>query len=627
MRDHSPIEINDFNGLWNRGRFEAVPHDHCSDLLNIKFTQDGLDVRGGFQVVNSQTNVSRIWIYKVYGSADRILSLSYAAGTGTITDLTGLGTPILSIAGMTDFAAIEFGGRAYISPSNGSTGLSGVGLYVYTGTGTATLAAGSPTSGTFTVVQSATAGHIEVGVHVFSTVAETATGFLTIPGPTYAVGLDGSHRADITVLPTGPTGTVARWIIATKAIAAYDGNPLGYEFFFVKRIANNTDVTANCDFYDIELVSSADYLFDQFTTIPSMSWLHLYHGRLIGGGEYSNPSVVRLSKPGFPESIDQVTGYITVDPANTSSPVINGQELRDALYLFKRTRTYTTTDNGAEPVNWQLITIDEGIGTDVHGIAAIADSGGVNIDKMFVADRSGLMYFNGVYTRPEMSWKVVDLWKKINQLYFWKVQVAHDPTIQRIYIAAPVTWAILEPATENNTILVADYANYDAASGTFPMSVRWSIWTMTNIKPTTIAVQTSVTDNSLRLLVGSYTDGIYYLLESGTNDAGAAIPTPFAQFGIVPKDPGGTILHAGGLRFKMRGSGTLATTLYDRDKANSYTCPNLTLNTLPGYEQTILTNFKSQGFIIKIGVSAKDSYFQLNGIKLFVKAIYDSFPG
>jgi hypothetical protein len=623
MRDHAPIEINQFNGLWNRGRFEAVPPDHCSDLLNIKFTQDGLDVRDGFGKSITLAVVKRMWVFKVYGAADRTLILD---GSYNIWDSTSLATPILTVTGMTDFAAVGFGGRAYISPHNGITGLPSEHIYVYKGSGTAVLAGGVAPTGTMTASLSATTGHVEAGTHVFAVAFETDTGFITAPGPASfpTVAATGTHKIDLAGIPTGPANTSARWIIATKFIETYNGNQLGYEFFFVPngRIANNTATTLTVDFYDIDLLSSADYLFDLFDELPATLWLGLFHGRLMGGGENANPSIVRISQPGQPEAINEVTGLLTIDPANTSSPVVAGQELRDALYLFKKTRTYTTSDNGAEPVNWQVITLDEATGTDVHGIAVVTDSGGVNIDKMFIADRSGFMLFTGVFSRPELSWKINDIWKRINQNYFYTIDIAHDPTLQRVYIAVP-----LDSATSPSHILVMDYANYDAAQGTLPMAVRWSIWTVTGRQPTAVIVQTSTVNNSVTFKMGSK-DGYVYELESGRlDDDGVMIPAAFAQFGIIPKDPGGTILHAGALRYKIRGSGTLTTTLYDRDKAISYIAPNLTLAALPGREPTVLANFKSQGFIIRIGVSSYQHYFQLNGLKLFVKAIYDSFPG
>ena len=622
MRDHAPVEINQFNGLWSRGRFEAVPPDHCSDLHNVKFTQDGLDVRDGFTRSLLVNDIRRMWVFKIYGAADRVLILD---GSGQLWDSTNLVTPILTIATMTDFAAVGFGGRAYISPHNGTVGLPSEHVYVYSGSGTAILAGGAAPTGTLVAAQSASSGHVEAGTHIFAVAFETNTGFITAPGPALfaTVVVNGARKVDLSGIPTGPANTSARWIIATKFIETYDGNQNGYEFFFVPngRIANNTATTLSVDFFDIDLLSSADYLFDLFDNIPAMLWLGIFHGRMIGGGENGGPSIVRISQPGQPEAFNEVTGLLTIDPANTSSAIVAGQELRDNLYLFKKTRTYTTADNGSEPVNWQVITLDEGTGTDVHGIAVVTDSGGINIDKMFIADRSGFMLFTGVYYRPELSWKILDIWKRINQTYFQTIDIAHDPVLQRVYLAVP-----LDAATSPSHILVMDYANYDASQGTMPSAVRWSIWTMTSKPPTAVIVQTSTVNNSVQFRFGSSSNNVYDLEVGRLDDDGVMIATPYVQFGIVPKDPGGTILHAGGLRFKIRGSGTLLTTLYDRDKAVSYTAPNMTLAALPGREGTILANFKAQGFIIKLSVATYQHYFQLNGLKLFVKAIYDSYP-
>jgi hypothetical protein len=37
LRDHQPIEITEFNGLWRRGDVDNTPLDHFSDCNNIKF--------------------------------------------------------------------------------------------------------------------------------------------------------------------------------------------------------------------------------------------------------------------------------------------------------------------------------------------------------------------------------------------------------------------------------------------------------------------------------------------------------------------------------------------------------------------------------------------------------------
>jgi hypothetical protein len=626
LRGHQPVEMEAFNGLWARGDDDAVPPDHFSDILNMMFTPEGIQTRDGFGDASLViTSVRRAWVYKVYGQADRLLILD---GSGNLWDSTNLVTPILTIAEMTDCAFLNFAGRAYISPNDGNTGLPGEKVYIYKGSGVAVAAGGVVPTGSMVAAESASAGDIEAGLHLFAVAYETDTGFITAPGPAVfaSVTATGGLSVDLSGIPIGPSNTAARRIIATKIIQNYNGDQTGYEFFFVPdgRIANNSATTLTVSFFDVALLSSADYLFDLFTEIPALLWLNTFGGRLVGGGENANPSVVRISEPGQPEAINQITGLLVIDPANTSSPVTNGQEIREVLYLFKKSRAYATSDNNAEPSSWKVTNIDEGTGTYPHGIAAVADSGGVNIDKAFIADQSGLMQFTGTFARPELSWKIRDVWARINKLYFHTVNIAHDTNIQRIYVAVP-----LDAATHPSHILVGDYSNYDGSYNASLMSaMKWTIWTLAdNKQPQVVLVETNTSDNTLVFRVGVYGGNFYNLVADRTNDFQNAIPTPYLQTGIIPKAPSGEILHINALRYKIKGYGALVTTLYDRDKVTSSVAAGHTLAANPGKEVTVLANFKAQGFIVKLSVSSLNEYFKLHGLKIFVKQFATSFPG
>ena len=626
MKDHEPIEISQFNGLWNRGLFEAVPQGHCSDLLNIKFTQDGMATRDGFGAASlTIASVRRSWVYKVYGQADRELILD---GSGNLYDSTNLSTPILTIASMTDFAAVNFAGRAIISPSNGSVGLSGEALYIYNGSGVARKAAGAVPTGVMAAVNSATSGNVEKGFHLIAVVYETESGFLTAPGPQVfaSVTATGDFSVDISGIPTGPSYVSARRILMTQIITDYNGNQNGYEFFFVPngRIADNSTATLTISCFDADLFTSADYLFDLYDEIPAMVWLTMYNGRLVGGGENSNPSVVRISEAGQPEAFNEVTGLLLVDPSNTTSPVNNGQELRGVLHLFKRDRTYGTSDNNMAPATWQVTPIDKGVGTGPHGIATVTDADGVSADRIFVASLRGLEIYTGVYQSNEASFKIFDLWKRINKVAFNTINLAHDPVEKIVYCAVP-----LDAATTPSHILVCNYANYDPSINSFHMAARWSIWTLASSKqPQSITVETNTTTGMPVFRVGVYGGNVYNLAPTTLNDyTTTAIPTPYAQFGVLPKLPSGDVLHTCGIRFKMRGSGSLLTTIYDRDKARSISLTAATMAALPGTQLTQLCNFRAQGFIVKIATASINEYFQCNGIKLFVKESGTMYPG
>lgn len=47
LRDHQPVVIEEFNGLWVNGDTDAVPIDHFSDCENIIFLENGFRTRQG----------------------------------------------------------------------------------------------------------------------------------------------------------------------------------------------------------------------------------------------------------------------------------------------------------------------------------------------------------------------------------------------------------------------------------------------------------------------------------------------------------------------------------------------------------------------------------------------------
>ncbi len=349
-------------------------------------------------------------------------------------------------------------------------------LYVYLGAGVAArkAAGGPPTGASITVVQGG-AGFYELGFHLFAVIFETDTGFLTAPGPATFTGftvLSTTNQLDLTGIPTGDSTVVARHIIATKAIINYNDDQDGFQFFFVPdgKISDNTTTIISISSYDIDLLTDASHLIDNFTTIAAGVGLTTYNNRLVITTEFDNVSLARLSHPGEPEAISQVDGFIIVPLDGRNITIV--QEFRDVLYLFKQVRTYASVDNGDAPATWSgPLVIDQGIGAPVHGISEVLDSGGVNIDMLLIADFSGVILFNGAYGRPELSWKIQDFWLALDRDLFQLIQVMNDTIDQRIYFTLP-----------NRTILEGNYAR-----GMNPQTIRWMKWNF-DVKVNTIAL-------------------------------------------------------------------------------------------------------------------------------------------
>ena len=488
MRDHQPVVIDRFNGLWRRGDVDDTPLDHFADCNNMdSFGQKGFGHRAGVDVTQDillpLDNIKRIYNYPT-ATSNGLIVLTYDGVTGNVyyyVNATTTHGPIITIAVMEDIAFVPINGRGYISPFktypqdgiNFEKGMSGEFLYVYKGDGTAARkAAGATPAGTITVANGA-AGHTDAGTHVFGVVGETDTGYLSAP---YALNSFVTTDNLSVSFSTVPVLVGAQWIrrhiVASKVIVDYNGDTTGYQLFFIPGAIINDNVTtvlANISFFDADLLEDASHLLDNFAEIAAGACLGLYHNRLCLGGQFVNPHLIRVSEVGEPEAFNQIEGILTM-PAD-GNPVTQVAELRDVIYGFKRSKTASWVDNGDVPTSWPYVAIDEGLGTCVHGIATHLDSGSSVADFLFVATYKGLCLFNGRYTAPELSWKIQDAWFEMDRNEFRKIQMLDDPIGQAIYYV-----------TTDRGIMKGDYRN-----GMTPKDIRWWPWTF-EFKVNTIGI-------------------------------------------------------------------------------------------------------------------------------------------
>jgi hypothetical protein len=503
-RDHDPLVIEEFGGWWDRGDAESCPSDHFTIAENVQYIHSGVETRDGIQpyffTPQPTIKILRAYNYTTQ-KGDTILALSDEGRIYHITGRTSADvTLVLTVTGMEDFGFVAINGRAYITPFKIYTGAYGENyslglgapngfLYVYKGDGSlARKAAGLPPSnpgvplvaayGTDTGTQEV----VDAGKHLIAVVYETDTGYLTALGPEIFAELDfqATKKVLVTKIPVStppPSPVVRRHLVSTKAILNYNGDQKGYQFFFIPggTINDNTTTSWEVAYFDSDLIADASHLIDNFSEIPAGVNLTTYHSRLIIVGEFGttetlqglppgitdNRSIARVSFPGEPESISKIDGLI-VAPLDGQA-LTTAQEFRDVLYLFKHTRTYVYSDNNDEPVTWQEEVVDQAVGAPVHGIATVLDSGGVNTDFLLIVDWSGLMLFNGVFARPELSFKIENFWKLMDRNLFHQLEIVNDSINKKMWITIP--------GLRRNEILHADYTN-----GMNAMAIRWSKW-------------------------------------------------------------------------------------------------------------------------------------------------------
>lgn len=487
LRGHKPVIIDKFNGLWDKDDPDNTPIDHFSACENIRYIGSSFETRYGIDphqnVVGPLGNVVRIYNY-ITQNKNTLIVLTYDGINGKIyhvTDSTTVAGPLLTIAGMTDFAFVPYAGRAYISPFttfiigglNIEKGMQTQSLYVYKGDGTAArLAAGSTPAGTVTVANGA-AGHTDGGLKLFGVVGETDTGFLSAP---CAFAQFTTAPASSVSFTNVPVFTGAQWvkrhIVATISLTSFDGNLQGYTYFFIPGADINNNVAtalANISFYDIDLLEDASHLLDNFATIPAGAGLSLYHNRLCLYTTFNDISLIYVSAAGEPEAISQLDGILALSP--DGNPVTNAQELRDILYATKRDRTVAFVDNGDVPSSWSESVIDLALGSSVHGIATVIDSGSTSTDYLIIATYRGIFMFNGKYVMPELTDKIRGLWLRQSRNDFRKIQILNNSIDKVLYCILP-----------DGRLLIGDYNN-----GLDPKNIRWAPWKF-NINVNTIAL-------------------------------------------------------------------------------------------------------------------------------------------
>lgn len=481
VRDHNGIVIDQFNGLYDRGDTDSVPIDHFTYSLNVKsIATSAFGTRDGVAVSQSVSvplrNTKRYYDFPTQNGNTLIVLVENDAGNGEIYHVvspTLVYGPLLTLVGMKDFVFLPYAGRGYISPVgyytvtglsatdlNIEKGLQNEFLYVYMGDGTPAIkAAKAPTGGSMTIGNGA-AGHTDGGFKIFGFVDETVSGFLTAPYALKTFVTNNGLSVSFTGITTAASATIVkRHLVASLTVPSFNGNLEGYQLFFVPNavIPNDTDnFLLNISFYDGELLEDASHLIDNYSSIPAGATLTLYHNRLVLGATYTDESIALISAVGEPEAINQISGLVIVPP--DGNPLTNSQEMRDVLYLFKRAKTVAFVDNGDDPSSWPMTFIDNALGSSIHGIATVIDSGSASTDMLIICNYKGINLFNGTYINPELSWKIQNLWKEQDRNEFRKIQIVNDPITQELFLVLP-----------DQRVLVGNYLN-----GMTPKTIRWN---------------------------------------------------------------------------------------------------------------------------------------------------------
>ena len=626
IRDHSQVPTTAFKGLYANGLDDAVPPGYFIDSLNTQFEQIEVRTRDGFLKDFTLPNIRRFFVYKRLNETSRYLILDTA---GNLWDSL-YPTPLATNAAWVDFSALNYLNRAYITFHDRVSGISGTVIQVYEGAGPGTLrpAGGAPPIGfTLNCSMSTNSGDLGLGTYLVAVCYETASGFITAPGPEIfgVVDSPGGFKLNVDNIGIGPAGTVARRILVTKSIppGIWDGNQLGYEFFFCPngRIGNNTTTFLHdINFFDDDLIDSADYLFDSRNTLPCGLGLAIYNNRMALWGVPGYEHYVFFSTAMFVETFDQTGGLLFLDPSDAESSIKNVVDHETSLFIQTQDRTYITVDNGSDPDTWRCDPLDKAIGAEIFSVSKILDSRGTSVKRFFQGDSSGIYtYEGGGFRDPPFTNNITDIWFRINKKQFNKVQLVDDPEVKCVYAAVP-----LDDSTECSHILVGDYYNsFNRYGQLVPDMVRWSFWLMP-WQVSTIVIDTNHEKETVFKQAG-FAGNIYYQDPSaGPLDDNNKVPSSI-QTHLYSQSK--FVNHFGFLEARVEGVGYLNIFLYSLNYKKTRTPPKWTLIPDPDlfYQKPI--NFVSSKMSIKLSsyLNAGDR-FTLFDLSVDSKSLWAETP-
>lgn len=493
MRGQDSIIIDDFRGLFDRGLKEHCPPNYFTACLNLEFYHKRFRTRGSFQdsIVFTAVGGGEIIGYYLFPRLDgtvRRLMLIHFSGLSQVRlyDQDHAAPPFLvatysnSTSGL---SVIPLYDRLYIAALGDTTGVNNhqpaAVIQVYDGTNVARNAAGVAPSGASMTATEPGAGNVSAGIHLYAVAFETPSGFITAPGPAVWTNFTsaGSKNINLAAIPVGPAGTVARHLLATKRIPIYGPPQENFELFFLPTgtINDNVTTTLTFDFFDSELVNSADYLLNQYETIPAGPLFSI--GSSLGVAGYKTDgtsagdktSIALISKSVEIEAFSIDEGFVVVKPM-LGGPLTNALDLNGTLFFFKETLTAAIQpDHNIAPSEWgEPGLVDSVLGTVPFGIASYVGAPFIIAGGAFILTRQGLQHFTGRYSN--LSFVIDDFWF-LESLAEFKISIATvDPINRRVYIFCPL----------GHLISVQKFLVMDWKDNITPDTVKWCEWTAEN---------------------------------------------------------------------------------------------------------------------------------------------------
>jgi len=281
------LTVPGFGGLNTRNEIEDLAPDESPNCANVGFTsQEAVSSRDGIQLQGTDASpfyacidyvnqTDRMRLIKM----DGVIKKEFAEGNFAYLDSVQTG----GLSG-TAMRGSTYNGKAWFCVSDGDAptappmSYNGVNLRRYTISGP---------GAAMTLGASGAGSVVDAGYHYLFCIFVTDNGYWTRPSPFAQVSVAAGQQIDVTNLPIGPPGTMARLIAMTGAYASATTIPTN--FFHIPQstmvVADNSTTTATINYADTTLQSaiSMDYLFDQVVLRGARGAIP-YNGRMVVWG-------------------------------------------------------------------------------------------------------------------------------------------------------------------------------------------------------------------------------------------------------------------------------------------------------------------------------------------------------
>jgi len=453
------------------------------------------------------------------------------------------------------------------------------------------------------------------------------------------------QQDDVITLTDGSTQTITG-----------TGQPLARnaQLFQYEEIPLTTPSPIFLNFYDTDLTVSADNLpgngniLNSLPTLPigigfGSASLAKYHGRMIiigtqytqnvdpnnivatpGFDEYPDDRVW-ISNAGQPETFDRLTGYVDVQSEFDGNIPRTGFELFGVFYICKAVGTFATQDTGSEPNDptnpWKVNLIDGGIGAYHHAVGTISGSQpSLSFNSTgFLANRNGLFLFNGNVLRPELTWKIRQIWGRMTHGAEYNIRVAVDIYNDLFYVLIPA-----DGQTFPSLFLVGDYS-----LGLDAQNIRWATYNFPfSVRDIMMGYYSGDNDGVLDYFLRMGSNGAIYKLDGRTNtDVGSTINNYYTLAPLILGDPG-AINICRYIRYRCSGYGTLFTSVTDQGDVATVSETNVQPLPFPGNykDQGFQLNFLNEKAIIRFGMNAASDSFRMARVDVFGKVKWPKRP-